>query len=491
MATTEVTDAAQQTGAERRGFFADVLHPARRGSSHRIEFIAGLTTFVTMAYIIFVNTSIMEAAGLNPTALIIGTIFAAIVPTLFMGLWADLPWALAPGLGYNALFAYTVVLQHQFPVGAALALVFLDGLVFLLVVSGPWREQIIKGIPLPIKLAAGAGIGFFIAFIGLTNADIIKFNLFITKVPSNPIIAIGSATGLPALSPLNDPLVLVAFAGLLVTGLLMAWRVRGALLLGILLTTAIAWGTALLDPATRPALLPGIANPTGISSFVGWPDFITFFHKGVGRIDFPSLFNGHLASGAILLFFVTFLVTDMMDSFGTFSGLASKLGILREDGNFPGSGRALVVDAAAGMWGPLTGNATIATFIESAAGVGEGGKTGLTAVWVAIFFALALFFTPLIGLVPAVATAPTLIIVGFLMIEPIVKIGFDDITDGLPAFLTLLAMPLTFSIADGMFIGITSYVVLKVVRGRIREVSWVMWLFAALLILAKVLDAVS
>ncbi|HUY76361.1 MAG TPA: NCS2 family permease [Ktedonobacterales bacterium] len=490
MATTEVTDTAQPTTAERRGFFADVLHPARRGSSHRIEFIAGLTTFVTMAYIIFVNTSIMEAAGLNPTALIIGTIFAAIVPTLFMGIWADLPWALAPGLGYNALFAYTVVDQHKFPVGAALALVFLDGLVFLLVVAGPWREQIIKGIPLPIKLAAGAGIGFFIAFIGLTNADIIKFNSF-AALPANQFIPIGNAFGLPALSPLNDPLVLVAFAGLLVTGLLMAWKVRGALLLGILLTAGIAWGTALIDPATRPALLPGISNPTGMSSFVGFPDFATFFHKGVGLIDFPSLFSGHLASGAILLFFVTFLVTDMMDSFGTFSGLASKLGILREDGNFPGSGRALVVDAAAGMWGPLTGNATIATFIESAAGVGEGGKTGLTAVWVAFFFALALFFTPLIGLVPAVATAPTLIIVGFLMIEPIVKIGFTDITDGLPAFLTLLAMPLTFSIADGMFIGITSYVVLKVVRGKIREVSWVMWLFAALLVLAKVLDAIS
>ncbi|SRR5579875_166364 len=489
---TEVTTTTEQapTQASKPNFLADLLHPARRGSSHRIEFLAGLTTFVTMAYIIFVNTSIMQAAGLNPTALIIGTIFAAVVPTLLMGIWADLPWALAPGLGYNALFAYTVVDERHFPVGAALALVFLDGLAFLLIVSGPWRESIIKGIPLPIKLAAGAGIGFFIAFIGLANADIIKFNAF-APIQANQFVAIGNANGLPALSPLNDPLVLVALAGLIITGLLMAWRVRAALLLGILITAAIAWATAIIDPGTRSALLPGIANPTGLSSFVGWPDFATFFSKGVGRIDFPALFTGHLATGAILLFFVTFLVTDMMDSFGTFSGLATKLGILREDGNFPGSGRAMVVDAAAGMWGPLTGNATIATFIESASGVSEGGKTGLTAVWVAALFLLALVFTPLIGLVPAVATAPTLIIVGFLMIEPIVKIGFQEITDGLPAFLTLLAMPLTFSIADGMFIGITSYVILKVVRGRIREVSWVMWVFAGLLVLAKVLDAIN
>jgi len=489
MATTQAKPTAPTSALP--SFLADAFRPERRGSTHRIEFTAGLTTFVTMAYIIFVNTSIMSAAGLNPTALIIGTIFAAVVPTLFMGLWADLPWALAPGLGYNALFAFTVVGARHFPVGAALALVFLDGLAFLLLVSGPWREKIIMGIPLSIKLAAGAGIGFFIAFIGLTNADIVKFNAFAAIQPGTAV-QIGNANGLPQLSTLNDPVVLVAFAGLLITGLMMARKMRGALLLGIIATAAIAWIVAIVKPDTRAALLPGIKNPTGLigsGGFVALPDFGTFFSQGVGRIDFGALFSGHLATGAILLFFLTFLVTDMMDSFGTFSGLATKLGILDKQGNFPRSGRAMVVDAAAGMWGPLTGNATIATFIESASGVGEGGKTGLTAIWVAGFFLLALFTVPFIGLVPPAATAPVLIIVGFLMIEPIVKIGFQDITDGLPAFLALLMMPLTFSIADGMFVGITSYVVLKVLRGRAREVSWVMWLFAALLILAKVLDA--
>ena len=487
MASTEVASTATQSS--KPGFFADVLHPERSGSTHRTEFIAGLTTFVTMAYIIFVNTSIMQAAGLDETALIIGTIFSAVVPTLFMGLWADKPWALAPGLGYNALFAYTVVGEKHFPVGAALALVFLDGLAFLILVSGPWRENIVKGIPLPIKLAAGAGIGLFIAFIGMVNAGIVKFSAF-SDIKANQVVPFGNANGLPQFSVLNDPAVLVALAGLLITAVLLAFRVRAALLLGIVITTALAWITSSVRPSTRGALLPGISNPKGVGDFISAPNIGRFFDKGVGRIDFGALFGGHgVVSSAILLFFLTFLVTDMMDSLGTFSGLASKLGILREDGNFPGSGRALIVDAAAGMWGPLTGNATIATFIESAAGVGEGGKTGLTAVWTAALFLAALFFVPFIGLVPPVATAPVLIIVGYMMIEPVLKIGFNDVTDGLPAFLALLTMPVTYSIADGMFVGIVSYVVLKVVTGKGRQISWVMWLFALLLLLAKFLEA--
>lgn len=450
---------------------AAILDPVRKGSTHRIELIAGLTTFVTMAYIIFVNTDIMKTTGLDPTALVIGTILAAVVPTLIMGLWADLPWALAPGLGYNALFAFTVVGQRHFPVGAALALVFLDGLAFTLIVSGPWRERIITGIPLNLKLAAGAGIGLFIALIGLVNARVVNFG-----------------GGLPSLSVLNDPSVVVALIGLLITGVLLAYRVRGALLLSILATTALAYITGFIKPETRGPL--GLATKfDGLSSIVALPDFGTFFSKGVGRIDFGALFSGHLATGAIILFFLTFLITDMMDSLGTFSGLATKLGILDERGNFPRSGRALLVDAAAGMWGPLTGNATIATFIESASGVGEGGKTGLTAVWVAVFFLLALFFVPFISLVPAVATAPVLVIVGFLMIEPIVKVNFQDVTEGVPAFLALLTMPVTYSIADGMFVGIVSYVVLKTFTGKVRAISVTMWIFAALLILAKVLDA--
>jgi len=457
---------------DNRGWLQRFFDPTTRGSTHRIEFTAGLTTFVTMAYIIFVNTGILKAAGLNPTALVIGTIFAAVVPTVAMGLWADLPWALAPGLGYNALFAFTVVGQRHFPVGAALALVFIDGVAFTLIVAGPWRERIITGIPLNLKLAAGAGIGLFIAFIGLTNAGIIK-----------------TGTGTPVtFAGLGSASVVIGLIGLIITGLLLRFRVRGALLFSILITTAIAWVTAIIKPDTHAAL--GLApSPKGLGDFIALPDMGTFFSQGVGRVDFGSLFSGSVATGAIILFFVTFLVTDMMDSLGTFSGLAAKLGILDNKGNFPRSGRALIVDAAAGMWGPLTGNATIATFIESAAGVGEGGKTGIASVWTGALFLLALFFVPFVGLVPSVATAPVLIVVGYLMIEPITRINFGEVTEGLPAFLALLTMPLTYSIADGMFIGIVSFVALKVLSARFRDISVTMWAFAALLLLAKLLDA--
>lgn len=483
MATTDiapVTTSAEATTVTPTRTFADIFKPRRRGSSHRTEFFAGLTTFVTMAYIIAVNAGILShpdpthSTGLNFDALVIGTILAAAIPTLVMGLWADLPWALAPGMGYNVLFAENVIVERHFPVGAALALVFLDGLAFLLIVAGPWRESIIKGIPMPIKLAAGAGIGLFIALIGFVNSGIVTI----------------SSSGL-ALGSLGNPTFIVTFVGLLLTGLLLAYRVRAALLIGILGTTALSWVVSLLRPATRAALLPfNPTNPHGLGDFLALPNIGVFLHQR-GLIDFGSLFSGHLSFGTILLFFLTFLVTDMMDSLGTFSGLATKLGILDKDGNFPRSGRALVVDAAAGMWGPVTGNATIATFVESASGVGEGGKTGLTAVWVAVLFLLALFLVPFIGLIPPAATAPALIIVGYLMIEPVVKIGFSDPTDGIPAFLAILTMPVAYSIADGMFVGIVSYVVLKAGTGRIKQVSWVMWVFAVLLVLAKVLEAAN
>jgi AGZA family xanthine/uracil permease-like MFS transporter len=480
MATTKA--APSSAGTAIQGYFKDALNPTRRGSTHRTEFLAGLTTFVTMAYIIFVNTDIMAAAGLDKTALIIGTIFAAVVPTLFMGLWADLPWALAPGLGYNALFAYTVVLEHHIPVGAALALVFLDGLAFLLLVSGPWRESIVKGIPLALKLAAGAGIGLFIAFIGMVNAGIVKLGAF-TDVKNGSLINLGGNTALPQLSPLNDPVVIVALIGLIITGVLLAYRVRGGILLGIIATAVVAWIAGAINAGWGKAL--GVTGPNGLGGIVALPDMGRFFQYGVGRIDFGALFGGAhgIVAGAVVLFFLTFLVTDMMDSFGTFSGLAAKLGILDREGNFRGSGRALMVDAAAGMWGPLTGNATVATFIESAAGEAEGGKTGLTAVWVAVFFLLALFFVPLIGLVPAVATAPALIVVGFYMAAGLREIDFTSFEEGLPALLTLTVMPLTYSITNGIGAGFVLYVFIKLVLGKAHAVSWLLYVVSAAFLL--------
>jgi AGZA family xanthine/uracil permease-like MFS transporter len=444
--------------------------PSTRGSSHRIEFIAGLTTFVTMAYIIFVNTSIMSISGLNPTALTIGTILAAAIPTIIMGLWADLPWALAPGMGYNVLFAVTVVGQKHFPVGAALALVFLDGVAFTLIAIGPWREQIIMGIPKSLKLAAGAGIGLFIAFIGMVNSGMIVF-----------------AGGEPRFVGFGTPGAIIVLVGLVLTFVLMTFRVKGALFLSILGTTIIAYIAGNLDSGIMKAL--NLHNPSQVNDFVRAPEFGIFFEKGFGAMNFTPLFDGSIAVSVIILFFLTFLITDMMDSLGTFSGLASKLGLLDEKGNFPRSGRALIVDAVAGMWGPINGTSTVATYIESASGVGEGGKTGIASLWVAFFFLLSLFFVPFVGLVPSVATAPVLIAVGYLMIEPIVQINFSEMTEGIPAFLALLAMPVTYSIADGMFLGIVSYVILKLVTGKVKDIHWVMWAFAILMLGSRILDA--
>jgi AGZA family xanthine/uracil permease-like MFS transporter len=464
-------------------------------TTFRTEILAGATTFITMVYIIFVNTNIMLGGSANPegigptgmdaVALTIGTILAAVVPTLVMGLWAKLPWALAPGLGYNALFAYTIVLKYHLSYKAALTLVLLDGLAFTLLVAGQWRSRLITAIPLNLKLAAGAGIGLFIAFIGLANAGIVKLQILNPQGLSGSSANVSDQSALPALSPFNDPTVIVAILGLILTGVMLAWRWRAALLLGILLTTALAWIAGALNPNWKTAL--NVTYPTTLNSFVQLPDFGRFLQHGFFQL---SLDFGSIAFGTVFYFFLTLLVTDLMDSFGTFSGLASKLNILDDKGNFPRSGEALVTDATAGVLGPVVGTSTVATFIESAAGVGEGGRTGLTATTTAVLFALCLFFVPLVGLIPPVATAPVLIIVGYLMIEPVLKLNFREVSEGLPAFLTLLVMPLTYSIADGMFAGIESYVLLKLLTGRAREISLVMWGFALLLLLAKVLQVI-
>jgi adenine/guanine/hypoxanthine permease len=249
----------------------------------------------------------------------------------------------------------------------------------------------------------------------------------------------------------------------------------------------LAWCVALAIPGAEKALR--VHAPAGVGSFVALPDLGRWARHGFAQLDFAGL--AAVPFGTLLLVFVTFLVTDIMDSFGSFSGLASKLGILDPTGNFPRSGQTITVDAAAGLWGPLMGTATVVTYIESAAGVGEGGRTGLAALWTAFFFLLALFFVPLVGLIPPVATAPALVLVGFLMMEPILKLELRDVTEGVPAFLTLLLMPLTYSIAEGMLAGIISYLVLKSLSGRVREIAWPMWLFGVLLLAGKLLEVVA
>jgi AGZA family xanthine/uracil permease-like MFS transporter len=455
------------------------------GTDLKRECVAGLATFVTMVYIIFVNTNIMKESGMDPVALTIGTILAAAVPTIVMGIWTNLPWALAPGMGYNALFAYTVVLTLKIPWPSALALVFLDGVAFLLLVSGPWRQAIVTGIPRNLKLAAGAGIGLFIAYIGMVNAGIIKVQVLSASPLSKGIHLFGGRSALPVLGDLLDPPVVIALLGLLTTGFLLARGITGSLLLGIMATAGLAWIAGGLSMQARTALQ--VVYPTGLASIVQWPDFARFFQYGFLQFSFSDI--SRLPAGASILLFVIFLMTDIMDTLGTFGGLAGKMKILDAEGNFKASGRAIAVDAAAGIWGPLVGTATVVTYIESAAGVGLGGRTGLTAIWTAIFFLGSLFLVPLVGLLPPVATAPALIVIGFLMMEPLLEVEFAEVSEGLPAFLTMAVMPLSFSIADGMFAGILAFMVLKLIAGRPREVGTVMWGFGVTLLLAKLAQA--
>ncbi len=455
------------------------------GTTVKRECLAGLATFMTMVYIIFVNTSIMKASGMDPVALTIGTILAAAVPTILMGLWTNLPWALAPGMGYNALFAYTVVLTLKIPWPSALALVFLDGLAFLLLVSGPWRDAIVAGIPRTLKLAAGAGIGLFIAYIGMVNAGIIKIQV-LSPTPLTPgFHLLGGGSALPVLGSLLDPPVITALLGLLATGFLLARGITGSLLLGIGVTAGLAWIAGAVSPQARTPLQ--VVYPTGLSSIVQWPDFGRFFKYGFLQFSFSDITR--LPLGASMLLFVVFLMTDILDTLGTFGGLAGKMKILDARGNFPASGRAIVVDAAAGVWGPLVGTATVVTYIESAAGVALGGRTGLTAIWTAIFFLGSLLFVPLVGLLPPVAAAPTLIVIGFLMLEPLLELEFAEVSEGLPAFLTIAVMPLSYSIADGMFAGILAFVILKLLTGRTKDISKVMWALSLSLLLAKLAQA--
>lgn len=426
------------------------------GSSVRTELRAGLTTFITMAYILFVNPAILADAGLNPAAAQMATALSAALATLVMGLYARLPIALAPGMGLNAYFTYTVVQGMGIPWETVLGAVFIDGVLILVISVLPIRERIFRDIPMNLKIATSVAIGLFIAFIGLKNAGV---------VVANPATFVG-------LGDVNSPGVLVALLGLLLAGLFMALRVRGALIWSVLATTLIAAFVPNADGTGTLAQLP-----RSLADVVRAPD-LGIFAQGFLQLDI----RGALNMGLIAVIF-TFTFVDMFDTVGTLAGLTTKMGIIDRTGSFPGAGRALIADASGAVIASLMGTSTCTSYIESAAGIAEGGRTGLTAVTTAGLFLLSVFLWPLAGVIPAQATAPVLIIVGFLMMEPIKNLRLDDVTEALPAFLTLLMMPLTFSIANGLIFGILAYVVLKLVTGRLREVSVTMWILGILFVI--------
>src|SRR5215831_2390749 len=386
----------------------------------RTELAAGLTTFLTMAYIIFVNPQILSEAGVPFSGALFATCLSAAVGSLMMGLLANYPFALAPGMGLNAYFAYTVVKTMGYDWRVALGAVFISGVAFLILTLARIRAMIVDAIPMTMKTSVAAGIGLFIAFIGLKNA------------------------------------------GVIVTAALMARGYRAAIIIGVFLVTAVA---ILLNLSKSPT---GALQTPDVSS--------TFMKLDVG---------GALRLGAFDVIFI-FLFVDLFDTIGSLMGLGRQAEYLTPDGKMPRVNRALLADAIATITGSIFGTSTVVTYIESATGVSEGGRTGLTAVSVAALFVLAMFFAPVTGAIPPIATAPALIIVGALMIGAVTSIKWEDMTEAIPAFLTMLAMPLTFSIANGLALGFIFYPLLKVLTGKWREASPLVYVLAGLFVLRYV-----
>ena len=423
-----------------------IFHLTAHGATPRAEVAAGVTTFLTMAYIIFVNPTILKEAGVPFSGALFATCLAAAVGSLLMGLVANYPFALAPGMGLNAYFTYAVVLGMGHDWRTALGAVFVSGVFFLILTLARIRALIVDAIPLGMKTAAAAGIGLFIAFIGLKNAGVIAAS------PAT-FVTLGHITSAPTL---------LALGGLLLTGALMARGFKSAIIVGILAVTA---GAVFFNLSPLPAKV------------VEWPDWrSTFLQLDV---------RGALRLGLLDVVFV-FLFVDLFDTIGSLMGLGQQAGYLTPEGRLPRVNRALFADAVATIVGALLGTSTVVTYIESATGVSEGGRTGLVAVVAALLFLLAAFCSPLAGAIPAVATAPALVIVGALMIRAVLAIRWDDVTEAVPAFLTMLAMPLTFSIANGLALGFIFYPLLKALTGRWREASPLVYLLAALFVLRYV-----
>lgn len=418
----------------------------------RTEVLAGVTTFMTMAYILAVNPLILSDAGMDAGGVFTATALSAVISTLVMALYAKYPFGLAPGMGLNAFFAYTVVLgDMQKTWQFALTAILIEGLLFIILSFFSVREAIFDSIPLNLKNAVSVGIGLFIAFLGLDGANIIQSG-------NGTLLSLGDLTsGAP----------LVAIIGILITGFLFANNVKGALLIGILISTLV--GVPL-----------GVTQlPAGVNNIMSLP-------PSVSEVAFKFVGFNEIFSWDMLIVVFTFLFVDIFDTVGTLAGVASKADMLDEDGKLPRVEKALTADAIGTIAGASLGTSTVTTFVESASGVAAGGRTGLTALSTAGMFLLSLFFAPLFTLIPAAATAPALVIVGLFMMSPIKQINFEDYTESIPAFLTIIMMPFSGSIAEGIVFGMISYVILKVVTGRYKEVSWTMAI-VSILFLARII----
>ena len=428
----------------------------------KTEMMAGLTTFLTMAYIIAVNPSILSETGMPAGALVTSTCLGAAIGCFIMGLISDMPFALASGMGLNAYFAYTVVLGMGVRWEIALTAVFVEGIIFIILSLCKVREAVVNAIPKNLKLAVSGGIGLFIAFIGLVNCGLVVNN-------DSTLVSMGHFT----------PAVIVTCVGLVITAVLSKKNIRGSILIGIVVSSLLAWGYALMNPEAAANL--GIYLPSGVFKFES-PAPI------VNKIDF-----GYITHPDSMFQFITvlctFLFVDFFDTVGTVVGVASKANMVDEDGKVKNVGRALLADAFATTIGSWLGVSTVTTYVESSTGVLEGGKTGYTAITVGVLFLIAMFFSPIFIAVPSCATAPALIYVGYLMLSAVKDIDFGDITEGVPAFMAIGGMALTYSIGDGLTLGVLSYVFINVLYNLIapkedrKHVSVVMIILAILFIL--------
>ena len=447
---------------------------SENGTDVRTEIVAGITTFMTMAYILAVNPNVLSATGMDHGAVFTATALASLIGTLLMALLANYPFALAPGMGLNAYFAYTVVLGMGYTWQVALTAVFVEGIVFIVLSLTNVREQIFNAIPMNLKSAVSVGIGLFIAFIGLQNAHIVIGGATLVELFS--LDGYNSSTGLEATASDVGITVLLAIIGVVITGILVIKNVKGNILWGILITWLlgiICQFTGLYVPnpdVSCYSLLPDFSNGLSIPSLA--PIFGKLQFDGIFTLDF-----------AVVVF--AFLFVDMFDTIGTLIGVSSKANMLDEEGKLPQIKGALLADAIATTAGAVLGTSTTTTFVESASGVTEGGRTGLTAVTTAILFGLSLFLSPIFLAIPSFATAPALIIVGFYMLTNVVNIDFNDIAEAIPCYICILAMPFFYSISEGIYMGVISYVALNLITGKVKDkkISGLMYVLAVLFIL--------
>lgn len=411
-----------------------------RVTTVRTEVMAGITTFLTMAYILAVNPNILSTTGMDKGALFTTTVLASALTTLLMAFYAKLPFGLAPGMGLNAFFAYTVCLGLGYSWQFALTAVLIEGLIFILLTVTNLREKIVDCLPMTLKHAISAGIGLFIAFLGLQNAGIIVKN-------DATLVGLGNITTGPAL---------LGIIGLVLTSVLLVKRVKGALLIGILLTTVL-----------------GI--PLGITHFSGVVSTPPSIEPIFCQFEWHNIFTKEMV---VVVF--TFLFVDLFDTIGTLVGVTTKAGMVTKDGKIPHLKQAFMVDAIGTTMGAALGTSTVTTFVESAAGVGEGGRSGLTAFVTAVCFLLALFLAPFFLAVPGAATAPVLILVGLMMISSVKKIDFSDYSEAIPAFLCIVFMPMAYSISDGIVLGLMSYVLVNLISGKYKKLTLGMYILAVL-----------